>query len=148
MRAYFFINCYLSQIQQGIQSAHILGEMVRESDALRIHRESMESFLEHHKTIIVCNGGNNDSIRELVEFFADERNPYQFATFNEDEGSLDGALTGVGILLPEEVYLPRWDREKGCYILERVPGYTNEITLEKNGYFFELTDKIKSFRLA
>ena len=147
MRLYTFINCYLSQIQQGIQTAHILGELVKNAE-LRIHKEDINSFLEHHKTIIVCNGGNNASIRELVEFFSDEQNPYPFATFHEDGDSLDGALTGVGILLPHQIYDVRWDREKECYIHESAPGYTNEITLEKNGYFFELTDKIKSFRLA
>ena len=148
MRFYTFINAYLSQIQQGIQTAHILGEMVSRETNDGVHINAMADFLKNHKTIIVCNGGNNERLRELIEVFSDNRNPYQWDVFHEDAGSLDGALTGVGILLPETIYDVRWDREEECYIHEGAPGYISRITPKDNGYFFELTDKIKSFRLA
>lgn len=145
MRLYTFINCYLSQIQQGIQTAHILGEM-----AVQFRTEYQDQaywdYLNNHKTIIVCNGGNNAMIRETVDFFKDSRNPYQFATFYEDQQSLDGALTGVGIILPPSVYDVTWNRDENAYEDNNKPGVF--IREGNAGYFFEMIKHIKSHRLA
>ena len=146
MRLYTFINCYLSQIQQGIQTAHILGEMTKNYKTAKQER-MMREYLVKDKTIIVCNGGNNSMLRDLYEFFRDQRNDFQFTDFHEDGESLDGALTGVGILLPEEIYDVKWDITKCAYV--RDDGADLFITTpEDGGYEFELMQKIKSFKLA
>lgn len=146
MRLYTFINAYLSQIQQGIQTAHILGELIN-SHRTRAQDEFLGDWIQNHKTIIVCNGGNAQSIRDLTEFFKNKKNPYQFATFHEDGDSLDGALTGVGIILPETIYDVYWDRDAEAYVQELENGDLVYIR-ETAGFFFELIKQIKSFRLA
>lgn len=103
MRAYFFGNMYLSSIQQGIQAAHVTAELFMKS-----HSEEGNMFLldwaNNHKTMILLNAGYSDEIRRLIEFFGDVDNPYPWASFNEGQDALDGALTCVGIVVPEKIY--------------------------------------------
>lgn len=94
MRLYTFVNYYLSSIQQGIQSAHIVGELSRLNDPM--YRE----WASTHKTIIVCNGGNNSDLYRLYAFFQ-TTSEYPWAMFAEDTASLNGTLTGIGIIIPE-----------------------------------------------
>jgi len=104
MRAYFFGNMYLSSIQQGIQAAHVTAEMFT-----KLH-ESEDAFMyllewaTNHKTMILLNAGYSEEIRSLVEMFDSTDNPYPWASFNEGKDALDGALTCVGIILPEKIY--------------------------------------------
>jgi len=101
MRFYSAGNMYLSSIQQGIQAAHCVGEM-----ALRIvGNKYVSEWLTEHKTLICVNGGNNAALFELHTLFTDARNPgYPVAHFREDEASLGGMLTSVGIIVPEKIY--------------------------------------------
>jgi len=111
MRAYFFGNMYLSSIQQGIQAAHATHEMFihnrlgPDDSALPCRGDLLWDWAENHKTMILLNGGYAATIQELVDFFGKGQNPYPFAPFYEEEASLNGALTTVGIILPEKIYL-------------------------------------------
>jgi len=100
MRFYSAGNMYLSSIQQGIQAAHCVGEM-----ALRIvGNKYVSEWLTEHKTLICVNGGNNAALFELHTLFTDARNPgYPVAHFREDEASLGGMLTSVGIIVTEKI---------------------------------------------
>ena len=103
MRAYFFGNMYLSSIQQGIQAAHVVAEM-----ALNYGHDANGWFLnwaKNHKTMVLLSAGYSEEIRSLVDFFEKKgTNDYPWAFFNEGEDALDGALTCVGIILPEKIY--------------------------------------------
>jgi hypothetical protein len=103
MRAYFFGNMYLSSIQQGIQAAHVVHELF-----MKPHNEEGNMYLfewaTNHKTMILLNAGYSEEIRRLVEFFDTPENPFPWASFNEGQDALDGALTCVGIVIPERVY--------------------------------------------
>ena len=109
MRAYFFGNMYLSSIQQGIQAAHATHELFtkyRGEDEFTPQTTShLYEWARNHKTMILLNGGYAATIQELVDFFRTDDNPYPFAPFYEEEASLNGALTTVGIVLPEKIYL-------------------------------------------
>ena len=108
MRAYFFGNMYLSSIQQGIQAAHVVAEMsVKYYCAMDGGDPKGNSFHEwaaYHKTMILLNGGYSETIHELVQFFDHPSNSYPWASFHEGQDALDGALTDVGIILPEKIY--------------------------------------------
>lgn len=103
MRAYFFGNMYLSSIQQGIQTAHVVHELF-----MKPHNEEGNMYLfewaTNHKTMILLNAGYSEEIRRLVEFFDTPENPFPWASFSEGQDALDGALTCVGIVIPERVY--------------------------------------------
>lgn len=106
MRAYFWGNMYLSSIQQGIQAAHCVSDMfVRYSnDQLSEQYDYLLDWADEHKTMILLNGGFSENLSNLKEFFEDEKNPYPFMWFNEEEAALNGAMTCVGIILPEKIY--------------------------------------------
>jgi hypothetical protein len=107
MRAYFFNNFYLSSIQQGIQSAHVVHELFvkyRVTSCGRVLK--LHDWAENHKTMIVLNGGHSASLRALyveLEALAEELQ-LPIASFHEDEDSLDGAFTSIGIIVPESIY--------------------------------------------
>lgn len=111
MRAYFFGNMYLSSIQQGIQAAHATHEMFVKWTGPRGPCSAgsiLFDWAENHKTMILLNGGYSATIQELVDFFAEQGEHvvnYPWAPFYEEEASLNGALTTVGIILPEKIYL-------------------------------------------
>ncbi len=109
MRAYYFGNMYLSSIQQGIQAAHVPHEPFTKYPRMHPHSAgATENYLwewaENHKTMVLLNAGYGDEIRSLVEMFDTRRNPYPWVDFHEGQDSLDGALTCVGIILPEKIY--------------------------------------------
>lgn len=112
MRAYFFVNMYLSQLQCGLQTAHCLAEMFTKYVPLFNKTNELvwqqNTILHHwatdHKTIIILNAGYSQELRSLIRFFETFENPLPWAYFSESDDALDGALTCVGIILPEEFY--------------------------------------------
>lgn len=114
MRSYFFGNMYLSSIQQGIQAKHCGDEMVvkygpRLRDGLWEADEvdqyiQLLTYLDEHKTVICLNAGYSSTLHEIFARFEDAENPYPFAKFHESEEALDGALTCVGIVVPDAIY--------------------------------------------
>jgi len=105
MRLYSFTNYYLSPIQQGIQTAHLVGEM---SQKTLVDNGYYHRWVNYYKTIIVLNGGNNFALRELSIRLKQLTECYDFyqtvSSFYEDRESLNGAITAVGLIVPEEVY--------------------------------------------
>lgn len=100
MRFYAFGNMYLSSIQQGIQAAHVVGNM----SAKYGNGSDFKEWAVNHKTIVLLNGGMSCNLISIVDHFSDEENPYNWAYFTESMDALDGAITSVGIILPEDVY--------------------------------------------
>jgi hypothetical protein len=111
MRFYSCGNMYLSSIQQGIQAFHCLGEMIVGFGASIETKQAhiMNDWIKNHKTLICLNGGNNQSLTELYALLTREDNPgYPVAKFHEDEQSMGGMLTSVGVILPERMYDAVW----------------------------------------
>lgn len=104
MRAYFFGNMYLSSIQQGIQALHVVSEMFVKYGSATLASEALWNWAENHKTVVLLNAGYSDTIRDVIGLFDTFSNPYPWAQFYEGEDALDGALTSVGIILPEKIY--------------------------------------------
>jgi hypothetical protein len=104
MRLYTFTNYYLSSIQQAIQGAHAGFDMFVKYRTNYFAGMMMWDWAGNHKTMMCMNGGNNESLMGLVEFFDDINNPYPYAAFHEDGESLGGVLTSVAILLPAKIY--------------------------------------------
>lgn len=109
MRFYAMGNSYLSSIQQGIQAFHVLGEMVLTHDFNTIFDE----WLTNHKTVVCLNGGNNAKLTSVYSFLNNAENPYPFAKFHEDEDSMAGMLTSIGIVVPEKIYKANLDEPDG-----------------------------------
>lgn len=128
MRLYFFGNMYLSSIQQGIQAAHVVHELFLKYPAYDPNHHDLDEtgdtlfeWADNHKTMILLNGGYSDNLRELINQFNDLRNPYPWTSFHEGQDSLDGALTCVGIVLPEKIYEAAKALREGNIAAEQIP---------------------------
>jgi hypothetical protein len=103
MRAYYFGNLYMSSIQQGIQALHTTAEMFIKYDGCTDPREiQLREWAGSHKTVILKQAGYSSDLNDIVELFVVSDNPYPWSLFHEE--GVDGALTCVGIVLPEKVY--------------------------------------------
>lgn len=142
MRLYTAGNFYLSSIQQGIQALHVLGEMVATDYNYGSGKPAvLQEWLHNHKTVICLNGGTSHDLRELWLLLSDPRNTeFPVAKFNEDNVSLDGALTCVGIVLPERLYNTTWNGIDNVWV-------SPDSTVVK-GWEAELLDVIKKLPLA
>lgn len=148
MRAYFFGNMYLSSIQQGIQSAHVLAEMYNKyvfPDGCQEYF-ILENWAKEHKTMVLLNAGYSEEIHSLVSFFDTKDNPLPWAKFHEGKDALDGALTCVGIILPEEFYEGAKELknlggpygaimdQQGTHFKKLQPGWEQAMAMRLNNY--------------
>lgn len=119
MRAYFFVNSALSGIQKGLQAAHCVAEMARQSEAKLFAEPGSKAsdftdWAENFKTIVVLEGGFHDDLRWIKSYFemgfnfkktgTKDPSPFSWAAFTEDEETMNGMMTCVGIILPERIY--------------------------------------------
>ena len=168
LRAYFFGNMYLSSIQQGIQAGHVISELFVKYPHPPAIRDShlLWDWAENHKTVVLLNGGYSSELLDIIQFFSHRDNPYPWTSFCEADDALDGALTCVGIILPEQIFLT------SKFIRERTlaGAYTNliahinlngkllvpkdhsptgeEILWEYTKWQFQLADRLNNYRLA
>jgi len=107
LRLYCVTNYYLSSLQKGLQTAHVVGELAHKEHNDEFTRRAKKLFRQWtdvDKTIIMLNGGNNAGIQAWRDYFNHFSDNYPTAYFCEDEASLGGAYTAAGIILPSDVY--------------------------------------------
>jgi len=98
-RMYNFAPFYLSSIQQGIQAAHSQVQLVRSLCGTR----EMDDWIQNPTTICL-NAGNSASMHELLDYL-EHKSTLPWASFNEDQDSLEGILTNLCVLVPARVYM-------------------------------------------
>ncbi len=162
MRFYGFGNYYLSSLQQGLQAGHAAVDLHVKYNMLQAHYDSdaqkniFNDWAMNHKTMVLLNGGNSADLQDLFEFLSNDHNPYPFVKFHEDEVSLNGALTYVGMILPPRIY------DTAAAIRNRVEHYFDPIrrmltvkSLEKDlvilnftQYEYALCERLNMYGLA
>ena len=120
MRAYFFTNMYLSSIQNGIQPAHCIVDMMLkyQSDDNQSHANMIQQWARDHKTMVVLNGGPYSNLVDIGAILNLNRYPWGF--FKESEEAMNNMLTCVGVILPETIYQPAKDFREGKLQLTNV----------------------------
>jgi hypothetical protein len=97
---------YLSDIQKGIQTGHMAVDLVRkygdQEYSLTALRDMVADWADNHKTFIVLNGGNNAMLDNTAVICSQSGLPC--TAFYEDEDSLGGIRTCVGIVVPENYF--------------------------------------------
>jgi hypothetical protein len=93
----------LNGIDKGIQAGHCAVEFFCNYNGPEDHPD-LSDWAVHHKTFIVLSGGGHGELVEIEKFFDTKKNPFAWASFREDEVSLNSAMTCVGIILPERIY--------------------------------------------
>lgn len=132
-RFYSFTNYYISSIQKGIQTSHLVSEM----SILENKGTPYNNWALYDKTVVVLNGGNAKKLNEIYEAAIPFGKEYGFPVvkFHEDADSLNGALTAVGILLPEVVYETARLQREGT-IGEAFGKTLDMVTLSNNSFKF------------
>ena len=157
MRLYSFVNYYLSPLQHGLQTAHMVSELFRDritDETNSRETQMLDSWAKYHKTIIICNGGNQLELQSLFDFFVNKDNLFPFSYFTEDEQSLNGCLTCVGIVLPERIYAAMAAVREGVEFLGSSNDYYLPITddeccyLQFTRFEKELVERLAPYRLA
>jgi len=151
-RLYTFNNMYLSPIQHGIQTAHVVSELFVKYDRDETTEEQSMLFdwAENHKTLIVMNGGYAQNLRTVYAELENTFNPYPYAKFHEEEAALDGALTSVGIVVPARVY----NLAKFCKQQKLLPAHIKNMSdkliheLETSIMLLPSTDSLYEFDLG
>jgi hypothetical protein len=147
MRAYFFVNSWLSGIQKGLQAAHCVAEMamnLSENDWKQLEEHAYIDWALNHKTIIILEGGSHSDLENIERVFNDQTNPYIWASFSEDEESLNNSMTCVGIIISEKLY------EAAQKVREYAhdKAYVQNVRLEFPIWEVMLIDLLNSCRLA
>jgi len=126
MRCYHLCNFYLAGIHAGIQSAHTQHELaikylastpyrnmvadeslVEYGARLDLHTDAKAEYIDwanNHKTMILLNGGMMSHLLEFETFLGAHQHAFAWSSFREEEDALNGALTNIGIVLPEHMY--------------------------------------------
>jgi len=97
---------YLSALQAGLQTAHVVGELSCIDSTDEFGRSSnwkFEQWASKDKVIIICNAFNSAGVKEAFERFSTFAKQFSLpcAIFHEDEQSLNGAATACGVIVPE-----------------------------------------------
>lgn len=114
-RAYFFQNFYLQGIHAGIQSQHTTAEMFLKYSRGCDKGDFLYEWAENHKTTVILSGGMQQDLETIYHHLSLKENPYPFSKFHEAAFSLNGALTNVGIILPDRIF-------KAPYLSEHFDG--------------------------
>lgn len=157
-RLYTFVaGNYLSDLQKGIQTAHVVSDLSQECYNPETPQGIMyATWASVDKTIIVCNAMNHFGVQQAytgINEFKDLKLP--FTIFYEDEASMNEMATAAGVIVPQKYYdvkfNPRlsgsggsWehtDADRNLHIYTDIG--TDEDTLE-----FRFITLLKSFRLA
>jgi hypothetical protein len=145
-RLYSFVaHHYLSPMQCGLQTAHVVSEMSRYANSI------YSDWAENDKTIIICGAGNHAGVMEAfkqlrahnnVLCYADVYEQLPLALFLEDEQSMNRMATACGIVVPARFFNAVWNSEQQCYTPADVDADTYT-PIEQ-----EFVKYLKSFRLA
>jgi hypothetical protein len=163
---------YISGIGAGIQSQHTTVEMFLkyqptyadfvaiesiESMGYKItqnrspQQEMLFDWAKNHKTTIIVNGGYSSDLNDTldllqrVEVYGGE---YPFACFKETEDALNGALTNVGVILPEEIFNFVKERSAHAKHSKDNPDYCGTaFTHDLNEYEIELAERVAKCKL-
>lgn len=111
MKAYVFVNRYLSGVQVGIQAAHALVRLgVDNSD------NDFYDWATEHETIVVLNGGSSSNMKNILNILSGGDNRVEY--FREPD--MDDMITAIA-------YVPSKKEFNQIEELRLIP-YTNDVS--------------------
>lgn len=167
MRFYGIKNMYMNGIHTGIQCGHVVTELFNKYGNLhdnvladyqmKLYR-TLWDWNKNHKTWVLLDGGYASSLRGLIEVFKKYEDEFPWAEFHEEADALDGALTAVGIILPDWIYDARRDDKRDSrytlYVHRKVDRTNpDKPELQETVYhhwdkYYDLIAAVSSLRLA
>lgn len=156
MRLYLFNNMYISAIQNGIQGIHVLGEMlVKYAPGTREH-DTVTQWARDHKTVVILKGGYaetlekiHDALKGIARDWVPDGSALAFAWFHEEQAAMNGCLTSVGAVVPEECYPTSADdrvREKELRAKAETLGYDDPLDAALDTQAFTAVERFQLLR--
>lgn len=154
-RLYSFVaNLYLSPLQHGLQTAHVVSELSQLSLGSE-PRAIFDDWAKLDKTIVILGAANSLGVKEahiaLTSMVEQLNMELPLAIFYEDEQSLNGAATACGVILPDHIFNAKWVQAardgQGGYVLEDESGYGMTV-YEPGSPEHNLIAFVKGYRLA
>ena len=114
----FAAHHYLSPLQCGLQTAHVVGEILSRDHALSSLNQAVRDWATKDKTIIICGAGNHKGV---VDCYAELQRTgidtgfVAGAIFFEDEQSMNSMATACGVIVPEKYWNTRWVTDEFAY---------------------------------
>lgn len=133
MRLYTFTNMYLSSVQKGIQSAHLVHQLFVKYPPHFPEGGVVWTWAYSHQTMVVLNGGYSSNLRSVFQTLSGISSPFPHAQFHEEDDALDGALTCVGVILPERIYDTASDLRRNNISVEAIASsdYNKLVSLDE-----------------
>lgn len=106
-RLYAFVaNHYLSPLQCGLQTAHVVSDLSVKYVAPTHPADVFYDWARDDKTIIICGAGNHQGVVDCFHELQRVADPLglPYAIFHEDEQSMNGMATACGVIVPEKYY--------------------------------------------
>jgi len=101
-RGYFVGHSYLSDVQHGIQAAHVIQAMTTKyKNSSSQATEVLSQWTDEDRTMIVLKGGNSAALKAALTRATTFDTQWPVGYFCEDVDSMDGLMTSWGIILPE-----------------------------------------------
>ena len=121
----FTAHHYLSPLQCGIQTAHVVSEL---ANLNRIANDQQRQLFELWEVldqpIIVCGAGNHEGVitcwANMVQYARDLNLP--LALFKEDERSMNGMATACGVIVPQKYWDVEFEKETGDWLYTEEDG--------------------------
>lgn len=157
-RLYSFVaNAYLSPLQCGLQTAHVVSEIV--CDITSRHDGTFMEWATKDKTIIICGAGNHNGVVDCwTELKRTGIDPgfVTGAIFYEDAQSMNGMATACGVIVPEMYWGAVFERFVDTGVEDRwvwAKKDENGMTIEIKPYPLtspegQFITHIKNYRLA
>jgi hypothetical protein len=165
LRFYTFVNFYLSQIQQGIQTGHAAVDLVRAYEdpdremqifATEWYERSamVGEWADNWKTFIVLNGGDDDTIAKTFTILTDSGLPA--VEFRESVQALNGIRTCAGAVIPDYIFNAQFDYHRSKTWPKETPVYSwispdegkTEYVYQPGHRYYDLIALLRRSRLA
>lgn len=163
LRLYSFVNFYLSQIQQGIQTGHAAVDLVRHyqdpdsdikifSDEWYVNSDLVAEWADNWKTFIILNGGDDDSIANTFNLLIESGLPT--VEFRESVQALNGIRTCAAAVIPDYIFNVQYDYNKSKNLPRETPAYSwvnpegKEYAYLPGDKYYDLIALLRRSRLA
>lgn len=108
-RLYSFVaNHYLSPLQCGLQTAHVVSEIFSKINFFPLHlQKAVQDWALKDKTIIICGAGNHKGVTDCwteLQRTGIDTGLVAGAIFHEDEQSMNFMATACGVIVPEQYW--------------------------------------------
>jgi len=109
-RLYSFVaNHYISPLQCGLQTAHVVSEMATAASCSPASPATTDfhTWAREDKTIIICGAGNHKGVRDCYDqlyMLGFTELALQVAIFHEDLESMNCMATACGVIVPEKYW--------------------------------------------